>query len=164
MSPLWFAFPDCSRTLYLQSCEWMWISQPTRCPGRAALPSTPALPPAPWGSRQGKRALTAPRRMRDVSRNNQRGCLCRPASSGEAVVLIDVSVPRFRDSLRRFGKGEASDVAESFHFKLCQTHGSGLTSAKRCRLQSIRPPRSANANDVSGLHSYHPHSDAKFSA
>lgn len=87
-----------------------------------------------------------------------------PSFSSEAVVFIDVSVPRFRDSLRWFRKGEASDVTESFHFELCQTHGSGLTSAKRCRLQSVRPPRSANANDVSGLYSYHPHSDAKFSA
>lgn len=159
-----FAFPDCLHALYLQSCEWMWTSQPTHCPGRAALLSTPALLPAPWESRQGKRAQTVPRRTRDVSRNNQRVCLCCPALSSEAVVFIDVSVPRFRDSLRRFRKGEASDVTESFHFELCQTHSSGLTSAKRCRLQSVRPPRSANANDVSGLYSYHPHSDAKCSA
>lgn len=85
-----------------------------------------------------------------------------PVSPG--FVFIRVSIPRFRDSLGWFGKGEAGDVAEPFHFELCQTHGSGLTGAERHGLQSIRPPRSAHANDVSGLPSYHPHPDAKFGA
>ena len=97
-------------------------------------------------------------------RKQEQPCPRCPALSSGAVVFIDVSVPRFRDSLGRFRKGEAGDVTEPFHFELCQTHGSGLTRAKRRRLQSVRPPRSANANDVSGLHSYHPHSDAEFSA
>lgn len=50
----------------------------------------------------------------------------------EAVVFIDTifSVPRFRDPLRRFRKGEARHVTESFHFEFGQTHCSGLTSAK----------------------------------
>lgn len=102
--------------------------------------------------------------MRDVSRRSPGGAGVAQLCLARQFVLMDVSFPRFRDPPRWLRKGEAGDVTESFHIELCQTHGSGLTSAERRRLQSVQPPRSANANDVSGLHSHHPHSDAKFGA
>jgi len=55
--------------LYLpspQSCGWRWSHRLTSCPEKAAPPSIPVPPLAPWVCRLERRARTAPRRAIDV--------------------------------------------------------------------------------------------------